>query len=487
MSKRIAAVAGVAMFWGAGPAVADVTALQVWEEWQQIQEALGYESFAAQSQTLAAGILTLEGVDTVTTQDGVVWRGTLDRVVMEELGDGTVRITASPAYRVTITDEAEDFAMEYDIALNGLEIIASGDDVRVLDIVATGLSFNTPTTLLDGEPVPAEIGASVMGLTAQYEVDMAQETLPYEVDAQVAIVELSVEFDSPSTDGGLEGTYQYNDVTSTVRGELGAGGDQFPSFGASAIGTFDFANSTASAVFNFDGTAGQVEGITGAGTSSFTTTVEQFAFDTSVDDTGVRVQLESFPFPLEVSLGTASSSITAPVAQSETPQDFDISVALRDVVLSDFIWGLFDGAGQIPRDPATIAVDLEGSALLFVDLFSETETLETLEGPIGALLTTSIRELLVEFGGASLTGNGAVTFETVDGVPDPIGTVDMLLEGGFALLDALSAAGIIPQGQAAGLRAMSGVFATPVGEDTLSSTIQFVPDGGIVLNGFPVQ
>lgn len=487
MSKRMVALTGVATFWSAGLASADVTALQVWEEWQAIQAALGSATMSAASQSYVGGTLTLNGVETMSAEDGVVMRGAIEQVVMQERGDGTVRITASPLYTLAITDAVEDVQTGFEVRMEGLELIAGGDDLRTYAITAGALSIANTAITIEGEQVPFETQATLRNVTAKYEINMRLEAMPYDVDMQASVTEISVAGSDDTGTDGLRGSFQYNDVTYDFGGEIAAGGPEFPNFGASIIGDFAFATSSLRAEVTVDGRTGVLEGISGGGTSDFTSTPEQVAVSSTSRDTGLRVMMPGFPFPLESVVGTMSYGLKLPVSAQDTPQEMGLSLALREVVLSDFIWGLFDGTGQIPREPATLAVDLEGTALVFANLFGAAEEFDLLDGPPGELETAAIRELAVEFGGASLMGTGAVEFETVDGVPDPVGAVDLVLEGGFALLDALVAAGIIPQGQAAGLRAMSGAFATPVGEDTLTSNIQFSAGGGISVNGFPIQ
>jgi hypothetical protein len=95
--------------------------------------------------------------------------------------------------------------------------------------------------------------------------------------------------------------------------------------------------------------------------------------------------------------------------------------------------------------------------------------------------------------GAELTGEGSVTFDyeqpsPLGAGPRPVGRVSLTLNGGNALLDNLVQIGLIPQEQALGFRMMLGLFARPVeGADTLSSTIEMTPEGGLFANGQRLQ
>ena len=168
-----------------------------------------------------------------------------------------------------------------------------------------------------------------------------------------------------------------------------------------------------------------------------------------------------------------------------------LGLTLGDFTMSDLIWGIFDPGGQLPRDPATIALDLGGKAKLFYDLFDpeQMEAVES-EGAIpGEINALDINGLTVRAAGAELTGEGAFTFdntdfETYDGMPAPDGAVDLKLTGANGLLDTLIAMGLVPEDQAMGVRMMMGLFAVPgEGEDSLTSKIEVKGDGQILANG----
>jgi Uncharacterized protein conserved in bacteria (DUF2125) len=72
-------------------------------------------------------------------------------------------------------------------------------------------------------------------------------------------------------------------------------------------------------------------------------------------------------------------------------------------------------------------------------------------------------------------------------MPRPEGVIDISINGANALMDNLVAMGLIPEDQVMMARMMIGMFATPVGEDMLTSKIEFTPEGGILANGQQIQ
>jgi len=112
--------------------------------------------------------------------------------------------------------------------------------------------------------------------------------------------------------------------------------------------------------------------------------------------------------------------------------------------------------------------------------------------PPGQLETLNLNDLLVSFGGAEISGTGALAFDNTDtvtygGMPKPIGTIDLAINGANGLMDKLVQAGLIPEDQVMMGRMMLGMFAVPVGDDMLTSAIEFTADGGILANGQRVQ
>jgi len=180
-----------------------------------------------------------------------------------------------------------------------------------------------------------------------------------------------------------------------------------------------------------------------------------------------------------------------PVTQNDQEQDFAFGFKMGDFTMSDMIWGIFDPAAQLPRDPATVAIDLTGKVNLLFDLLDTKQMTAVESGEIapGELNAVTLNNITVSAVGAALTGSGDFTFdnsdlETFDGMPAPTGAIDLKLVGGNGLLDKLVAMGMLPEDQAMGARMMMGLFAVAgAGEDTLTSKIEVNDQGHVMANG----
>ncbi|MEJ6477729.1 MAG: DUF2125 domain-containing protein, partial [Octadecabacter sp.] len=143
----------------------------------------------------------------------------------------------------------------------------------------------------------------------------------------------------------------------------------------------------------------------------------------------------------------------------------------------------------LPRDPATVSIELSGTATPFFDLLDpeQAEAAAMSERP-GELNTLSLDGLKLAVAGALVTGNGRFVFDnddlqTFDGFPRPKGAVTLNINGVNSLIDKLIQMGLLPAEEAMGGRMMLGMFATPVGDDMLTSTIEVNDEGHVLANG----
>jgi hypothetical protein len=168
-----------------------------------------------------------------------------------------------------------------------------------------------------------------------------------------------------------------------------------------------------------------------------------------------------------------------------------MDMRLEGLSIDDMIWMIFDGGEVLPRDPATLILELTGKGNWFVDITDPEAVAEFEENPRapGDIQALSLNRLLLTVAGAELNGTGDFTFDssdlaTFDGMPRPEGSATFNLIGANGLLDKLVQMGILPEDQAMGARMMMGIFARPGnGEDTLTSTIEVNSEGAVLANG----
>lgn len=193
--------------------------------------------------------------------------------------------------------------------------------------------------------------------------------------------------------------------------------------------------------------------------------------------------------PVEVSATELNTELRLPLATSDHPTPFSYEDRYIDLTISDNLWAMFDPAKLLPRGPATYILDISGMANWLVDPFDKSLQNHTYEGKIGELHSLNLNKLQLTVAGVDLTGDGRFTFnnddlETFDGIPAPIGTLDLKLIGFQHMVDALIKLGALPEDQAFLTRMGIGMFTVAGdGKDTLISHIEATEDGHILANG----
>ena len=188
-------------------------------------------------------------------------------------------------------------------------------------------------------------------------------------------------------------------------------------------------------------------------------------------------------------------NLAMPLRESDEEQDFAFGFTMGNFTVSDMLWSMFDPAANLPRNPATFAVDLSGKAKVLFDFFDpdQAAALESSGAAPGELNALSLNSLVIDAVGARLTAAGDFTFDNTDlvsfnGMPRATGGIDLKLVGANSLLDNLVNMGILSEQQAMGARMMMGLFARAGTEpDSGTSKIEINDAGHILANGQRIQ
>jgi hypothetical protein len=501
-ARRFMAATALGLSLMATTAHADLTSAQVWDDWRAYLEGLGYDVQATQSSdggTLALRDITLE-------MDGpramVLRIGALEFV---ENGDGSVDIVMPAQLPLTVDLAADDISPATQIALEyaqtGQKMIARGDPkAMTYDYAADTFALTLTSLLVDGAVMDADtarFGLTGNDIASQTSV-LVGETRTYDQSIQTGNVTYDLMFSQPENVEALS-------VQSTLQAVTFAGTSSLPLGGVPQ--TQDMAPLLA-AGFAVDGTFGtqgaetqveitSIDGVSKIKTGSASSTVavamgpSGLRYGVDAQQVQIGAQLAGLPFPLFAEMEQSGFHLRTPVVKSDEPQDFNLAFNMTDFTMSDIIWAMFDPTGQLPRDPATVALDLSGKAKLLSDPL-DTQSLQNsaAQGAYPAEVEAlRIDRLTVDAVGAKLEAAGDVTLDNTDkvtlpGFPKPVGAITIDLAGANALLDKLVAMGLLPVEQVMGARMMMGVFAVPGdAPDTLKSRIEFTEAGGIFANG----
>ena len=503
LRTQLSASALMSALFCASAASADVTAEQVWQDWK--------DYYAQMGQTVSVGSEGMEG-DTLVVRDvkfasetaDAKTEGTISEVRLQEMGDGTVEITLPPEIPVVVhatpaDGKASDVTMK--LTNSDLKIVASGTPESTdYDYTAPELGMTMDEAKVEGSEAPVKMQFTAKGNKGKYHSEKGVTRM---LSSDLASEAVSFAITGADPESG--GTFN---MTGLINAVVGTGAMTLPAeakmddmnaamqAGMSIVGDFSYADGT----YKIDGTGPDgdftAESSGGAGKLNIAMSRDGLSYGGEAADSKVTITSPSVPFPIEAAVAQTVFNLVMPVSKSDTAQPAKLVMKIVDFKISDGLWNMFDPGSQLPRDPATLVVDLSGAIRPLIDLF-DPKAAEALTGdvadPAAAPATpfevseAKINQLQLKAVGAELTGTGTVTFDNSAMPPKPLGAVDLNLTGANALMDKLVAMGLVPADQVMGFRMMLGMFAVPTGEDALASKIEFKEDGGIYANGQRIQ
>ena len=123
----------LAALFAGSVATADVTAGDVWADWQKNFEMYGEGAVSIGNETEAGGTLTVSDLAFVFDDSEAKITATIPSIVFTELGNGTVSVTMSDGYPVDIafaSEFGEPGSIKLMVNQNNLSMIVSGDPAR---------------------------------------------------------------------------------------------------------------------------------------------------------------------------------------------------------------------------------------------------------------------------------------------------------------------------------------------------------------------
>ncbi|MDW4550067.1 DUF2125 domain-containing protein [Defluviimonas sp. D31] len=482
-----------ALLLGTTAVQADVTAAEVWQGLTDYYGDLGQTVTTGSSVTEGDTLVITDAVFASETPEGST-SATVAEVRLKELGDGRVEVTMSEEIPIAITakpatGEAVDMAMK--ITQSGLAMLVSGQATDMtFDFTADTIGIRTEQTEVEGDAIPMTLDATLTGNAGNYRMvtegarnvssTMTAEKLDFAVSGKDPKAE--TDFAASGSLTGLSGTSTATMPDAVDLEDMSAALQA----GMTMEGTFNFIGGG----YVIDGKDGadtlNVQSTGGAGSVNFAMSRDGMRYGGTGQAAQIAVQASALPVPLDLSVAETAFDMKVPVSKGEEAQPFGLLVKLIDLEISEGIWAMFDPTTQLPRDPATLIVDLSGAAKLLFDVF-DMHTPAPADASPGEVESLDINQIQLTAAGAELTGSGALTFDNSAPMPQPRGAVDLQLVGGNGLIDNLVAMGFLPEDQAMGAKMMIGLFAVPSGEDTLTSKIEFKEDGGVYANGQRIQ
>lgn len=480
-------------------ALADLTAEDVWTEWRSYLSGVGYAISGNESRTGDSLSVSDFSMTMQLPENSGMLSVDMKELAFRENGDGTVSIVmpASVPMRFEASEGDEKVNGEVGLDQTDASLMVSGSpDDMTYTYSAAQMRLALASLVVDGQAVPPEIGHMTMDLGNVASTTRVKrgDTRDYSQTMRADQATYDMAFKNPETaetatiKGAAQGlTFE---GTGTIPMQLDAGDLQkMMADGFAFDGTFAYGSGNSSMAVQGTGDDFSYDGSSQGGSLSVAMDASHLGYALSQTGTSINIASAELPFPVSFQMEKTGFSIDMPVAKSDEAQPFAFGLTMGGFTMPDMLWGIFDPGKILPRDPATIVLDVTGKAKVLFDLLDPESAAMMEDQPPGELHALTIKDLLVSAVGASLSGTGAFTFDnsdlqSFDGMPKPAGKADLKLVGANALIDRLIQMGFVSDQDAMGARMMMGMLAVPGNApDTLNSTIEINEQGHIMANG----
>ena len=522
------------------PALADVTPAEVWQNWVDYYKANGY-TVTEGAREEAGETLSLKDVAVSFAapddQGAVIF--TLPEVTLTGTGDGKVRTTfaeTSP-FRIEFKDaEGDLITMNGSVVMKDAEIVSSGSAADMThDTTASELSGALTTIVVPDEgekPFPLTVAlTNVKSMQHMVDGDLIK------VDANLSADKMTFDGTFEDNSGDMPGKIAFTGSIDAIKGSgqaaIPKGGDIADDINAGLKAGLAMGGtmSAGAGQFNFDyagkDEAGTDQTAKGSGKfDGFDLTANMSAnglsYQGGSDASSFEMTASDLPFPFSYSVANTTFDLQMPVMKSDTPVPFKFAYSLGGLTIADGVWDLFDGAKVLPRDPASLDIDVTGLAKVTMDLFdpanmkameeaadAQTDTADAAvtdapanadaapaetdaaatdtaaadtdaaaaagEADMAAGDATAeeaapemsqpfepteitINKFALDAVGAKVDVSGALTVPEGGTLDAPVGKLNARLEGVNGLIDKAVQMGFVPEDQVAGIRMMLAMF-----------------------------
>ena len=388
----------------------------------------------------------------------------------------TVSDTSVLVVEPQLVGGADGSPMVFDIVSKGLSATLSGNDAEakiIVDAPAVTVAQKEGASVITGgeaalaavsaviESRPgageytADVGADRLSLTYRFSPDGVNETSNL---TEMTGVEIDIE--TRALSGGDLGVLLANNgmahvrfATETYKGTAASSGG--PS--APPVSVIHQGEETIAELSIVDGRAryaGVLRGI----------------------DTKVDIQAPGPLSQLAFVMDKLDMAMEMPLKLADEAQPYSIKLELDDLDVDETVWASFDPLGKLDRSAMKLDVEIAGGARVLTDFLGD----QLSQSPID-LETFDIEELELEALGVKAKAEGA--FRIAGDASRSDGEMEITVEGGFALLDDLAEAGLIPSQALGAYQALIGQFAVRDGDkDKLTTKLQS-RRGQVSING----
>ncbi len=501
----------------AGASFADVSPADVWQSWVEYYTSAGMEVTEG-SREDTGGTLVVRDLVIGVADDTGRFAMNVPSVTMEDIGDGKVRMTMAPEFTAEMdvtapegAPEGGDVALGVTVTQTGSEMVVSGSpDDQLYDVSMPELVMKLDKLVADGQPMDLPLTARFVDATGSYRHTKTAEGRRVVQDMKTGKVEVSGKGtfpESPADPGAASSGPQAFDFTASYDGLAMAFDMTLPAestmddldaalqAGMAMTGSFEFGKSEMSGTMSGPTAGGPDQTVTMKSSSEnstlgFAMSQDGIGYNGTGGVTSVELTTSMMPFPIRYGIESASFDLLMPVSEREEVQPYRVATKVAGLTIGDEIWGLFDPMKQLPRDPATIDIDVSGNLKVMANIFDPA----FIEGTDPAVpfmpVDVKIARFFAQAIGATVEASGELAAREGQTLQQtPAGNVSVRLEGVNTAMDKLINLGLLNPESAMQARMMMGMMMRPVegAEDTQTSEVEFRDDGSVFVNGQQMQ
>ena len=493
----------------AGPAWADLTPQQVWDDFEGYMTGFGYAMTA--DETMTGSTLTVSGVTMsvpIPEEDGSEIRVVMPELSFAEAGDGSVTVSypdVSDIVMQMVQDGEQIGEIILSMTQNNVAMnVAGAPGDMTYTYSGNSIALDLTRVFFEGDEVTREMLSATMRmgpLSGTSHITQNDAFRTVEQDVSYGDLTYDVKFQDPDNS---ENTGMFNGMLSGLK-TIGSTvlpneidfedpTSMFKNGGAVDVaishtgGRTDFTvqEPSGATVGKFSSTGGEI----GVALSE-----QELTYAISATGQTVSMSGPEIPLPINAQLGEVGFALTLPLSPADAPQDASLSVVLSDFAMDDLLWNIFDPGQVLPRDPATVSMNLNAKVSPAISLL-DTAAMEKMgmEGGMpGELHSVTLSDFVVDMVGGVILGEGSFDFDmsdfsTIPGVPRPEGELNLSVSGANGIIDKLISMGLMAEEDAMGARMMLSMFTVPGDEpDTATSKIEINAQGHILANGQRIQ
>ena len=482
-----------------GPAYADITNTQVWDDFRTQLQEYGYTVRATVSQSQ----------DTLAVQDMILTQSLPEGDISVSLRGNAIDFVQSGPNRVDIEfpervemqldiidgSQRDSITFEQRVQGNGTYVQERGQELHyVYDIDNYAMSI-VDVEFDDPDVQNMDLGGfvTIQGLQGAMVVksgDITQRT----TNATMDRVDFSMTFDDPSENAAFDVLVRLDGMTYAEQSNVPYGvnrTDLAPALAAGLTLTSAVTHQglDLSVQFKDAQTNGQIAFRQGAGEWTSAISPQSVAVQGGSQGIEFDVVAPDMPIPVSGRIAGITYNLDMPIGASQDEQSFDVAWSMQDLTVSETLWSMFDPMGSLDRGPLDLALNLSGRGLLGMNLFDLEDVIDDIDpADLGQLNSLTLNDLTIAGLGTRLVGNGAFRLDnsdtrTFDGLPRPEGRMTFTITGLNKTLDDLVNSGLVPSDQVFMGRMMMGSFLAPTGDDEMTSDLEVKPDGSVYANG----